>query len=153
MRPCRIVSRLARSLIPPNGSPKGLDIIPAPALGSPQKRGPMCHHLTCAECELTSELRIRAMTTPTEQLAISDQDFRFYAVQSLGGGQSIIDMLQMIRRGFPSSKVIRLAGEYRIPETLLQKALHISPSLRMRPKLAWPTNYQATSTLTHPGAT
>ena len=72
--------------------------------------------------------------TEHEQLAISARDYRFYAFQALGGGHSITDMLQMISRGFPSGKVIRLAAEYEIPEALLQKTLHISPSTFQRRK-------------------
>ena len=72
--------------------------------------------------------------TEYEQLAISARDFRFYAFQALGGSHSITDMIQMIRRGFPSGKVIRLAAEYEIPEALLQKTLNISPSTFQRRK-------------------
>lgn len=72
--------------------------------------------------------------TEHEQLAISARDFRFYAFQALGGGQSISDMLQMIRCGFPSEEVIRLAAEYETPEPLLRKTLHISPSTFQRRK-------------------
>lgn len=68
-----------------------------------------------------------------EQLAVSAQDFRIYAFQALGG-HSITDMIQMISRGFPSIKVIRLAAEYEIPEALVQKMLHISPSTYQRRK-------------------
>ena len=70
--------------------------------------------------------------TKPKQPANFVRDFRFYAFQTLGGGQSITDMLQLISRGFPSGKVIRLAAEYEIPEALLQKALCISPSTYQR---------------------
>lgn len=72
--------------------------------------------------------------TEREQLAISARDFRFYAFQALGGGHSITDMVQMISRGFPSGKVIRLATAYEIPGAQLQKTLHISPSTYQRRK-------------------
>ena len=76
------------------------------------------------------------MADPTEyeQLAISARDFRFYAFEALGLGRSTSDMIQMIRRGFPSGKVIRLAAEYEIPGGLLQKTLHISRSTFQRRK-------------------
>jgi putative toxin-antitoxin system antitoxin component (TIGR02293 family) len=80
------------------------------------------------------EDHIMAAQTEHEQLAISARDFRFYAFQALGGGQSITEMVQMISRGFPSGKVIRLAVEYEIPEALLQRTLHISPSTFQRRK-------------------
>ena len=69
-----------------------------------------------------------------EQLAIAGRDYRSYAFQALGGSHSIADMLQMIRRGFPSSQVIRLAAEHGIPEALLQKTLNISDSTFQRRK-------------------
>lgn len=72
--------------------------------------------------------------TEYEQLAISARDFRFYAFEALGGGQSITEMLQMIGRGFPSGKVTRVAAEYEIPEALLYRALHISASTFQRRK-------------------
>lgn len=72
--------------------------------------------------------------TEHEQVALSAQDFRFYAFQALGGGHSITDMVQMISRGFPSGKVTRLAAQYEIPEALLQRTLHISPSTYQRRK-------------------
>ncbi len=72
--------------------------------------------------------------TEHEQLAISARDFRFYAFDALGGGHSITEMVQMISRGFLSGKVIRLAAEYHIPEPLLQRTLHISPSTFQRRK-------------------
>jgi putative toxin-antitoxin system antitoxin component (TIGR02293 family) len=74
--------------------------------------------------------------TEYEQSAICAWDFRFYAIDALGGSHSITDMLQMIRRGFPSAKVIRLAGEYGIPEAVLQRVLHISSSTFQRRKRA-----------------
>lgn len=72
--------------------------------------------------------------TEHEQLATSARDFRIYAFQALGlgGDHSVSDMLQMIGRGFPAGQVIRLAAEYEIPEALLQKTLHISPSTFQR---------------------
>jgi len=72
--------------------------------------------------------------TKPKQLANFVRDFRFYALHALGGDQSITDMLQLISRGFPSGKVIRLAEEYEIPEALLHRALHISPSTFRRRK-------------------
>ncbi len=74
--------------------------------------------------------------TEHEQLATSARDFRIYAFQALGlgGDHSVSDMLQMIGRGFPSGKVIRLASEYEIPAALLQRTLHISPSTYQRRK-------------------
>ena len=69
-----------------------------------------------------------------EKLAIAARDFRFYAFQALGGGHSITDMIQMVSRGFPSGTVIRLAAESEIPEALLLKTLHISPSTFQRRK-------------------
>lgn len=72
--------------------------------------------------------------TEQEQLIIYARDFRFYAFEALGGGHSITDMVQMISRGFPSGKVIRLAAKYEIPEAQLQRTLHISPSTFQRRK-------------------
>ncbi len=69
-----------------------------------------------------------------QQRPISARDFRFYAFQALGGSQSITEMIQMIRRGFASDKVIRLAAEYEIPEPLLPRTLHISCSTFLRRK-------------------
>jgi hypothetical protein len=63
--------------------------------------------------------------TKYEQLAISARDFRLYAFEALGGN-SITETLQMIRSGFPSVKVIRLAAAYEIPEGLPNSALQIS---------------------------
>lgn len=72
--------------------------------------------------------------TEHEQLANPVGDFRLYACEALGGGHSITDMVQMIRRGFPAGKVTRLAAEYEIPDVLLQKVLQISPSTFRRRK-------------------
>jgi putative toxin-antitoxin system antitoxin component (TIGR02293 family) len=77
---------------------------------------------------------VMAGRTEHEQLAISTRDFRFYAFEALGGGQSITEMLQMIGRGFPSGQVIRLAAKYEIPEALLHRALRISASTFQRRK-------------------
>ena len=75
-----------------------------------------------------------AVQSNLEQTAIAARDLLFYALQALGGSHSITDMVQMISRGFPAGKVIRLAAEYEIPEALLRKTFHISPSAFQRRK-------------------
>lgn len=70
----------------------------------------------------------------SEQLANPVRDFRYYAFEALGGGDSITDMIQMIRRGFPAGKVTRLAAKYKIPDVLLLKVLQISSGTFQRRK-------------------